>query len=514
MSGNSYDIFISYKRKSLPMANNLYYRLTTRGYSTFFDLEEMGRDNFNAQLLNYIDNAKDVFVILEEGSLDACKRKDWENDWFCHEIAFALEKKKNIIPILLNDYKMPSEVFFPNRMKELSFKNAPEFNFSFFEAYLDKLIEKEYLLSMPNLQGRITSVFKFYSNENCQVFKEGKLVCSLEGKSDKPYFLPVTRKGDYRFKAVNDTSCEMRILDVKIDSVEEKSIEIKWGNDLNVKKILCGKNKVWGIAIIATLLLAMVFTFISLWKVHDIHRSISSSSFKKIDNEEVSSQTVIESGYNNQIDGETFNNKWGYEDSYNKNEIIERTNVNTGDVVDLGLSVKWASCNVGASSPEQAGGYFAWGEINEKDEYSIETYAYTYKEYGYTEAIRIASDISGTKYDAATKKIGKAYRIPTKEEMKELIRDCTWTYKVYNGIHGFVVTGRTGNSIFIPSVGGKHNMAKENVSYYWTSTAGEYGTPYSLFISTYGRSDGEIDLVNYVSVDHGLPIRPVSNLSK
>lgn len=50
-----YDIFISYKRKSLPTANNLYYRLTTRGYSTFFDLEEMGRDNFNVQLLNYIE---------------------------------------------------------------------------------------------------------------------------------------------------------------------------------------------------------------------------------------------------------------------------------------------------------------------------------------------------------------------------------------------------------------------------------------------------------------------------
>lgn len=136
----NYDIFISYKRKSLPTANNLYYRLTTRGYSTFFDLEEMRRDNFNEQLLSYIENAKDVFVILEEGSLDACKNSDWEKDWFCREIAFALEKKKNIIPILLNGYTMPSEDFFPDKLEELSLKNAPEFNFSFFEAYLDKLI--------------------------------------------------------------------------------------------------------------------------------------------------------------------------------------------------------------------------------------------------------------------------------------------------------------------------------------------------------------------------------------
>lgn len=49
--------------------NNLYYRLTTRGFSTYFDLEEMRNDNFNVQLLYYIDNAKDVFVIIEEGSV-------------------------------------------------------------------------------------------------------------------------------------------------------------------------------------------------------------------------------------------------------------------------------------------------------------------------------------------------------------------------------------------------------------------------------------------------------------
>ena len=227
----NYDIFISYKRKSLPTANNLYYRLTTRGYSTFFDLEEMGRDNFNVQLLNYIENAKDVFIILEEGSLDGCKKENWEKeDWFCHEIAFALEKKKNIIPILVGGYKMPSLEYFPDRLKELSLKNAPEFNFSFFEAYLDKLIEKDYLLSKPNFQDKATSVFKFYSNENCQVFKEGKLVCSLEGMSDEPYYLPVPRKGDYRFKGVNAITGDSKVIKEHIEADEEREIEIEWGN--------------------------------------------------------------------------------------------------------------------------------------------------------------------------------------------------------------------------------------------------------------------------------------------
>ena len=189
----------------------------------------MGRDNFNTQLLNYIENAKDVFVILEEGSLNGCKQENWEEkDWFCHEIAFALEKKKNIIPILIGGFQMPSQDFFPDRLKELSLKNAPEFNFSFFEAYLDKLIEKDYLLSKPNVQDKATSVFKFYSNENCQVFKEGKLVCSLEGMSDEPYYLPVPRKGDYRFKGVNAITADTKIIKEHIEAYEEREIEIEW----------------------------------------------------------------------------------------------------------------------------------------------------------------------------------------------------------------------------------------------------------------------------------------------
>lgn len=224
----AYDIFISYKRKSLATANNLYYRLTTRGYSTFFDLEEMHRDNFNVQLLNYIENAKDVFVLLEEGSLDACRQGNWEDDWFCKEIAYALKTKKNIIPILIGNYKMPRQDFFPKELQELPLKNAPEFSFSYFEEYLNKLIEKGYITSEAQIKNQATSIFKFYSNENCQVFKEGKLVCSLDGMSDEPYYLPVQRKGDYRFRCVNSITAESKILKAHIDLDEEKDVDILW----------------------------------------------------------------------------------------------------------------------------------------------------------------------------------------------------------------------------------------------------------------------------------------------
>lgn len=227
-----YDIFISYKRKSLATANNLYYRLTTRGYSVFFDLEEMRRDNFDVQLLKHIDEAKDVFVLLENGSLDACKTPTWkEDDWFCREVAYSLEKGKNIIPLLLNGYEMPSPKSLPSELQDLTKKDAPAFSFSFFDSYLDKLIEKEYITALPHNSQKVSSIFKFYSNENCQILKDGKLVCSLEGNSDEPYYLPVMRKGSYRFKCINSITLKEQILKESIDFDEEKEVEIEWTGD-------------------------------------------------------------------------------------------------------------------------------------------------------------------------------------------------------------------------------------------------------------------------------------------
>lgn len=223
-----FDVFISYKRISLPTANNLYYRLTTKGYSTFFDLEEMRSDDFDKQLLHYIGNAKDVFVILEEHSLDACKNGTWETDWFCREIMFALEHNKNIIPILLNGYEMPKEKDLPDKLKRLTKQDAPKFDFAYFSEYIERLIRNNRITSKPNKKDIATSVFKFYANEQTQIYKEGKLVCSLNKDADEPYYLPVSRKGDYRFKGVNVVTEEQKILDEYIDVDEEKKVEIKW----------------------------------------------------------------------------------------------------------------------------------------------------------------------------------------------------------------------------------------------------------------------------------------------
>lgn len=124
------------------------------------------------------------------------------------------------------------------------------------------------------------------------------------------------------------------------------------------------------------------------------------------------------------------------------------TSVTAGDAIDLGLSVKWASCNVGATSPEKFGDKFAWGETETKANFSKNNYLY-YDSYSES-YVDIGMDIKGTDYDVAHVKWGDNWRMPTLNELKELKSKCTWEWSKVNGINGFIVTGLNGNTIFFP----------------------------------------------------------------
>lgn len=124
-----------------------------------------------------------------------------------------------------------------------------------------------------------------------------------------------------------------------------------------------------------------------------------------------------------------------------------------GQVVDLGLSVYWASCNLGANKPEEYGGYYAWGETKTKSDYFSDNYIFYNKDT--KEYLNIGQNISGTEYDAATVNLGSDWRMPTRAEMQELIDNCTWEWNHIGSIYGFIVTGENGNSIFLPVGGSK-----------------------------------------------------------
>ena len=140
-------------------------------------------------------------------------------------------------------------------------------------------------------------------------------------------------------------------------------------------------------------------------------------------------------------------------------------------LIDLGLpsGTKWACCNVGASSPEQYGDYYAWGENYTKNYYEAQTYQY-WHDYG--PPMVIGFDIAGTQYDVATEKWGKPWRLPTSEQCKELMNETTSKWTSRYGVNGRVFTGGNGNSVFLPSAGRyvQDHVSNENVGGYWTST--------------------------------------------
>ena len=177
-----------------------------------------------------------------------------------------------------------------------------------------------------------------------------------------------------------------------------------------------------------------------------------------------------------------------------------------GDYVDLGLSVKWASCNLGASTPAGKGGYYAWGETSTKTEYSEKNYAYYKEGSGYT---NIGENIAGTQYDAATVNLGKDWRMPTQDEVQELCDKCTFTYGEVNGVKGYYATGKNGNSIFLRCYGYKTGTwdRSEDQGYFWTGSINNDNSYFGVSLWLY---NGEPSISHYAASKYeGLQIRPV-----
>lgn len=191
---------------------------------------------------------------------------------------------------------------------------------------------------------------------------------------------------------------------------------------------------------------------------------------------------------------------------YGKSEYFitknNEDNLTKGEWIDLGLSVKWASHNVGAEKPEDSGSYFAWGEIYPKLSYDKDNSVTNGKHMG---------DISGdSEYDAATANWGGSARMPTSYEIQELCEKCTWEWIPRNGVNGMLITGPNGNSIFLPSAGFRVGPAldgDEMNGFYWSSTPND-----TYDDRAYGLSftkNGFRGSWNYR--DNGRSVRAVSN---
>lgn len=197
------------------------------------------------------------------------------------------------------------------------------------------------------------------------------------------------------------------------------------------------------------------------------------------------------------------------------------TSNNTHAAVDLGLSVKWATCNIGANSPELYGDYFQWGEnegFNETNQtLSWATYKWCAgsettmtkycknKKYGRVDnktVLELADDVAHVKW-------GGTWRMPTKAEFEELKKNCTWTWTSQNGMSGYkIVSKKNGNSIFLSAAGSRGGMKIFGVNeagLYWTSTLSADNSSKAYDVQLDAAHITFTDIIRAV----GLPVRPV-----
>ena len=197
-----------------------------------------------------------------------------------------------------------------------------------------------------------------------------------------------------------------------------------------------------------------------------------------------------------------------------------RTNPNGHEYVDLGLpsGLKWATCNVGATEPEEFGGYYAWGEVHQQGYYDWSTYKWcngsddtmtkycTNSRYG-TVDNKTVLDLED---DVAHVKWGGSWRMPTLDELKELKNNCTWIWTTQNGVNGYKVASKTnGNSIFLPAAGRFEGMYLNNSGIYGYYLSGSLYESGSCEACNLVFGSGEYGCDCYTRCT-GLSVRPVS----
>ena len=441
-----YDIFISYSRKDFKVVSKIAQKVSDAGYSVWMDVDgiESG-DEFKSKIAFAIKNSK---LFLFFSSLASNK-----SEWTVKEVNYAIKKKIPIIPI---------------RLDNADYNDSVDFDL----AGLD-FIQYEDALGID--------------------FVIQKLMRSLEKKVK-----PSIKKNVSVNKETLSSSCTATL----DNGGASKDVKVTGGNDVakNIGKIVLA---VLVIVVFGCIVFALgnntstqrderhVLDSLAIVSMkRQFEDSIAKIKYEQFRKDSIAEQTRLE---NERKQRET--ERIAAENKRKETERIaaekrkkqqlqaKKTIINAHEAIDLGLpsGIKWATCNVGANSPEEYGGYYAWGEIEEKSNYDWSTYKWCN-----------GSENSMTKYctdsdnatvdnktvldpedDVAHVKWGGSWRMPKSEEQRELLNYCDWEWTTLNGVNGYKVIGPNGNSIFLPAVSYR-NVADVGYrgygGYYWSSS--------------------------------------------
>lgn len=421
-----YDVFLSYRRKGgFETAKHLFDLLTKDGYKVCLDLDTLREGDFDKALLARIDDCQDFILIVDSHAFERSVNPDFDpqKDWLRQELAYALAKGKNIVPVLLAGAVFPDNL--PPDICQIAHKHGPSYSMEYFDSFYNKLkkflhtkralIRKTWLLTVLAILIIVGGGLLLYLTKNRPESQE-------HGDSSA-------------------TEPETTIVQEPQSPSAQESVQTPEFTTTESSADISNKSN---------------------------NSIINSNNAKSIVNQ-VSPTTSV--AYNQVISGK----------------------VGQYNYVDLGLSVMWATCNLGSSKPSDSGQFFSWGEVTSKPDYTWITYTLLidgtnkdnarFKKYNIDNNSGIVDNLFKleTTDDAAYVMWRDKWRMPTKEEFDELVINCTWKWTKVDGVPGYVITskkrGFESNSIFLPAAGyyQKKTVQKNGErGCYWSSSLGNY----------------------------------------
>ena len=465
---SAYDIFISYRRKDaqgsdkgVHIARTIKQYLEIKGYKgrVFFDYSELSNEDFDKRILSVIRQAKVFISVLTPDSMLRCVN---DGDWVRRELMEAYNNKLQMIFINPDGREIAFPGGFPEELSFVKTRNHLTVHMdSSFERDMDDLIEKHIApVSAPSdgsNSGKYAKV-RVRTDHDCIIKRFDEEIGSAKVGEYSIVYLP---KGKHRITFISSARREVmlevthEVTDLEYEGLMEVKLEDVYRNFVEDEEKRHKREQFRGVLKKSWIWIGIVMVF-----------AVVAGVF--MPGLETKSGTIN-----------------GYE------------------YVDLGLpsGLKWATCNVGASSPEEYGDYYAWGEIETKSEYDESNS----KTIG-----KSMNDISGNwKYDVARARWGGSWRLPTKKELEELKSNCKWEWTTINGKKGYKVTGPNGNSIFLPAAGYRYGSSlyyAGEYGFYWSSTPYESydNDAYRLYFDS---SRHDVSWYNRLS---GRSVRPVS----